>query len=148
MKSILVPVDGSASANRAARFAAKLAAPLGSKLTLFYAYDAPAASLLGLAGQGGDAVKEALKNISRKSFDTAQAAIEEERSLGGLAEIEVDTRATTGHPAEEIIARAKSSKCDLVVMGSRGLSPLREIAMGSVSDRVLRFAPCAVTIVR
>jgi nucleotide-binding universal stress UspA family protein len=33
-------------------------------------------------------------------------------------------------------------------MGSRGLSPVLEIVLGSVSDRVLRFAPCAVTIVR
>jgi universal stress protein A len=37
---------------------------------------------------------------------------------------------------------------DLVVMGSRGLSPMKELLIGSVSETVLRHAPCPVTVVR
>jgi nucleotide-binding universal stress UspA family protein len=142
MKSILVPVDGSESASRAAGFAGKLAGPLTAKLILLHVYDAPAASLLGLASLGEAAVKDALNKVAELSFERALLAIELPNALT------IEKFATTGHPSEEIIGHARASTCDLIVMGSRGLSPLQEIMLGSVSDRVLRFAPCAVTVVR
>ena len=141
MKAILVPVDGSDSAGRAAGFAAKLAEPLGAKLILLHVYDAPTASLLGLASMGSDAVHAALDKVAQASFESAEKAI-------ASASVTLEKKATTGHPFEEIVSHAKSLGCDLIVMGSRGLSPLQEIMLGSVSDRVLRYAPCAVTIVR
>jgi nucleotide-binding universal stress UspA family protein len=141
MNAILVPVDGSESAGRAAAFAGKLAGPLGSNLILLHVYDAPTASLLGLASMGGSDVREALNEIAQTSFERAMAAI-------GTTSSVIEKKATTGHPFEEIVSEAKASGCDLIVMGSRGLSPVLEIVLGSVSDRVLRFAPCAVTIVR
>ncbi len=142
MKSILVPVDGSASANRAAGFAGRLARAMRSKLILLHTYDAPAASLLGLASMGEEAVHAALAKVAQNSFQRARAAI------GDPDGLEIQEIATTGHPFEEIVNHAKSTACELIVMGSRGLSPIQEIVLGSVSDRVLRFAPCAVTIVR
>lgn len=142
MKSILVPVDGSESASRAAHFGATLAGALSSKLTLLYVYDAPAASLLGLAHMGEDAVKAALAKVAQSSFDRALAA------MGDVSSLSVNKVSTTGHPFEEIVSHAKFLACELIVMGSRGLSPLQELVLGSVSDRVLRYAPCAVTIVR
>lgn len=142
MKSILVPVDGSESANRAAAFAAALGRALSSELTLLYVYDAPAAAVLGLASLGGSEVKQALEKAAEASFARALAA------MGDVSGMRVEKVATTGHPFEEIVSHAKSLACDLIVMGSRGLSPLQEMLLGSVSDRVLRFAPCAVTIVR
>lgn len=142
MKSILVPVDGSESANRAAGFAATLGRALSSQLTLLYVYDAPAAAVLGLASLGEAAVKAALEKVAENSFARALAA------MGDVSELRLEQVSTTGHPFEEIVSHAKSLSSDLIVMGSRGLSPLQEMLLGSVSDRVLRFAPCAVTIVR
>ena len=142
MKAILVPVDGSDSSARAAAFAAKLAEPLGAKLILLHVYDAPAAALLGLASMGSDAVHAALDKVAQSSFERALKAI------GDQGALTLEKKATTGHPFEEIVSHAKSLGADLIVMGSRGLSPIQEIMLGSVSDRVLRFAPCAVTIVR
>lgn len=142
MKSILVPVDGSESASRAARFGAMLGGALSSKLTLLHVYDAPTASLLGLAHMAEDSVKAALAKVAQNSFDRALAA------MGDIGSLDLDKVSTTGHPFEEIVSQAKLLKCELIVMGSRGLSPLQEMVLGSVSDRVLRFAPCAVTIVR
>jgi len=142
MKSILVPVDGSQSACRAAAFAGKLAGALSSKLILLHVYDAPAASLLGLASLGQDEVHSALEKVAQRSFETALAAIEQHAGL------DIHKIPTTGHPFEEIVNHARSTACELIVMGSRGLSPIEELVLGSVSDRVLRFAPCAVTVVR
>jgi nucleotide-binding universal stress UspA family protein len=142
MKSILVPVDGSESAGRAAAFAATLGRALSSPLTLLYVYDAPAAAVLGLASLGESAVKAALEQVAETSFEYALGA------MGDVSGLTLEKISTTGHPFEEIVSHAKSRGCDLIVMGSRGLSPLQEMWLGSVSDRVLRFAPCPVTIVR
>lgn len=142
MDLIMVPVDGSESAGRAAAFAGKLGTAMSAKLMLLHVYDAPTASLLGLASMGQDAVRAALDKVAENSFKRALAAIGEP---GGL---QIDRVPTTGHPFEQIVSYARSTACDLIVMGSRGLSPVQEIVLGSVSDRVLRFAPCAVTIVR
>ena len=142
MKSILVPVDGSPSAGRAAAFAGNLAGALSSKLFLLHVYDAPSASVLGLASMGEAAVHAALDKVAENSFNRALAA------MGDTSSLAIERIPTTGHPFEEIVSYAKSRACDLIVMGSRGLSPLQEMMLGSVSDRVLRYAPCAVTIVR
>ena len=51
-------------------------------------------------------------------------------------------------PAGKIIPEiAKIEKCDLIVMGSRGLSNLANLIVGSVTNRVLQTAPCAVLVV-
>jgi nucleotide-binding universal stress UspA family protein len=52
------------------------------------------------------------------------------------------------HPAQDIIDLATEDKTDLIIMGSRGLSPMEGLLLGSVSTKVLQHAPCAVTIVR
>ena len=53
----------------------------------------------------------------------------------------------TGSPAEIIITTAEQESIDLIVMGARGLGPIKERIFGSVSHRVLTSAPCAKLIV-
>jgi len=53
-----------------------------------------------------------------------------------------------GDPAEQIIARAKRERAELIVMGSRGLSDIRSFLLGSVSHKVTAHAPCSVLVVR
>jgi nucleotide-binding universal stress UspA family protein len=52
-----------------------------------------------------------------------------------------------GSPAEVIISMAEEQRTDLIVMGARGLGPIKERLFGSVSHRVLTTAPCATLIV-
>ena len=52
-----------------------------------------------------------------------------------------------GSPTEVIIATAESKKVDLIIMGARGLGPIKERLIGSVSHRILTLAPCATLIV-
>lgn len=66
----------------------------------------------------------------------------------GLPEEQVDTEVQVGDPAEGIIDLAKAEEYDLIVVGSRGLGPVREILLGSVSQKVLHAAPCPVLVVR
>ena len=52
-----------------------------------------------------------------------------------------------GSPADVIVSMAEEQKTDLIVMGARGLGPIKERLLGSVSHRVLTLAPCATLIV-
>jgi nucleotide-binding universal stress UspA family protein len=53
-----------------------------------------------------------------------------------------------GDPAEEIIRLAHIYSCDLIVIGSRGLTGLKRILQGSVSSQVVADAPCSVLVVK
>lgn len=139
--NILVPVDGSASAGRAARFAAALAAPTGATLTLIHVYNAPAVAQMGLEALDRVEIDRVMQNVAKGSFDAARTAI-------GDIPAKIATHAAVGYPAVEIINYAKDHSVDLVVMGTRGRSELTELLLGSVSEAVLRHASCPVTVVR
>lgn len=52
-----------------------------------------------------------------------------------------------GLPGEAILVEARQGKYDMIVLGRRGLSPLKELFLGSVSQAVLHGTPCPVLIV-
>jgi len=62
--------------------------------------------------------------------------------------IELKTQVLSGHAADQIIHHAVESGANLIVMGHRGGSRMKEWLLGSVSKRVLSYAPCSVLIVR
>lgn len=141
MKRIVVAVDGSEGANRAAKFAANLARDARAALTLVHVYDAPTAALLGLEAQSTDEVERTKNVVAKGSFEAARQAI-------GDSSVPISTHVSIGHPAHEIVTFAETSQADLLVMGSRGLSSIRGLLLGSVSEYVVRHAGCPVTIVR
>ena len=59
-----------------------------------------------------------------------------------------ETHARVGYPEAEIVDLAEEMRAGLIVIGSRGLGPLRRALMGSVSDSVVRHAHCPVLVVR
>ena len=141
MERILVPVDGSQGANKAAEFAGRLAGDTGAAVTLIHVYDAPTVAAMGLRSANEAEMNRARDVISRGSFDAARRAM-------GEREVPVDTYLAIGHPADEICTYAKQHGFDLIVMGTRGQSEVRALLLGSVSEQVLRHAHCPVTVVR
>lgn len=139
MKRILVAVDGSEGANRAVRFAARLAKATGATLELLHVYDAPTAAQLGLRALSKTEMHERSERIAHGSVAAAEQAV------GGL--VEARHHASIGHPEREILTRADEIDADLIVLGSRGLGQLEGILMGSVSRRVLAHATRPVTVV-
>ena len=82
---------------------------------------------------------------------------EEERQRQTLAEarevlrkagLEARTAAPVGPAAEEIVRTARDAEADLVVLGARGLNPVKRLVLGSVSTKVLHEAPCDVLVVK
>lgn len=137
---ILVPTDGSEGALHAARFAAQLAGAQGAELTLLYVVQATTAETIGLAARPAAEVQASLQAMAEGAFEGAKAA------AGGAVAIRELT--DIGDPADVIIAQAAALGADLIVMGSRGMGPIQGLLLGSVSEEVVRRAPCPVTVVR
>ena len=54
----------------------------------------------------------------------------------------------TGHPVAAIVALAKRTNADLIVMGTHGRTGLKRAFIGSVAEHVVRLAACSVLVVR
>jgi len=53
-----------------------------------------------------------------------------------------------GYPADEVMKIARDEKCDLIVVGNLGKSGIERVLVGSVSEAIVRHAPCPVLVVR
>jgi nucleotide-binding universal stress UspA family protein len=87
--------------------------------------------------------------------DVVQPRIEEaERLVSRTAnalrstELEVETTMRRGDPRKEVIEEAEAWHADLIVLGSHGRTGVKRLLMGSVSEGVMRHAPCSVEVVR
>jgi nucleotide-binding universal stress UspA family protein len=60
----------------------------------------------------------------------------------------IEGHAIEGSPSEVIVTMAKQCAADLIVMGTRGLTGLKHVALGSVAERTIRAAPCPVLAVK
>ncbi len=63
-------------------------------------------------------------------------------------DVDLETRVLVGHAAEQILRLAADTGADLIVVGHRGRSAIREWLFGSTSRRVVSHAPCSVLVVR
>lgn len=88
------------------------------------------------------------EKISDKQKEKLMAVCDEARGIMKDLNNPIDYVVLKGHPAEMIIEYAKNRDVDLIVLGSRGLSPIKQVVMGSVSHSVLQHAPCNVLIAK
>jgi nucleotide-binding universal stress UspA family protein len=87
-----------------------------------------------------------VQQAERREAEHALAwAVEQLKSTGAQVGSEL---CEADSVAEEIVAAADRGVADLVVMGDRGLNRIERFFLGSVSENVLRYAPCSVWIVR
>ena len=137
---ILVPVDFSDSSARALRHAAKRAAESGGSLVIVHVVPAD----YGWLGIGRDESRDLDRSLQRQAADRLRTFADENVGHDLPADLEV----RIGQPAEEIVAAARESKCDSIVLSTRGLTGLDRYLIGSVADRVARLAPCPVVLMR
>ncbi|GAB7386939.1 universal stress protein [Bacillaceae bacterium] len=138
---ILVAYDGSDLSKKALETAVKLAkSDEKVEIDVVAVFDPPVA----LASYGIYNAGEILNEI-RKEMEESFAHVEEQ--LKGLPN-KWRTLILEGHPAEMIVRYARENGCDLIVMGSRGLSGIKEFFLGSVSHYVTQRAQCPVLIVK
>jgi nucleotide-binding universal stress UspA family protein len=133
---ILLPTDGSDAAEAAVEHAIRLARTYDARVHVLYVVEPPPA-----AEYDATSVLDALRREGDRVTD--QTADRLERS-----ELATVTAVRTGAAHRVILDYAAESGIDLVVMGTHGRRGLGRVLLGSVAEKVVRRAPCPVTVVR
>ncbi len=153
-EKILVPLDGSEHSLRALEIAVQIAKGFNGKITLIYVYSvnvrtvfAPEPSTLTPPGVPVITPAE-FSNVveaARKAGTSILTGGQEKAKAEGA---QVETLLKEGHTVQEILKAARDGEFDLIVMGARGVSKIREILLGSASDGVIRNSPCPVLVTK
>jgi nucleotide-binding universal stress UspA family protein len=135
---ILLAADGSKHSIRATEKAIELAQINSeSMIHVIYVVD------------GDDVKTDVLHN-----WNTADISFERKKLIAPVEEklkaslVKYEIKSTTGIPGPTIVKYANDNKFDLIVIGSRGLNPLQQLVLGSVSHKVAKRANCSVLIVK
>jgi nucleotide-binding universal stress UspA family protein len=140
LRNVLVPVDFSPPSLEAIEFALPLIKEFGADLHLVHAFasDYPIAALAALPlvlpeVEINQSVHRHLKDVAKKySIDLRRENL----------------HALKGQPFEEICRLARDISIDLIVIATRGHTGLKHLALGSTAERVVRYSPCPVLVVR
>ena len=134
-RRILVPTDFSVPAERAWSLAQGLARAAGSELVLVHVVPGHALPI----ARAGDVSEPVRKWAAEELEDCAGQA----RAQG----LRVRAALRTGVPHREVVALAREAQADLIVVATLGRDGIGRARLGSVADRVVRLAHCAVLTV-
>jgi len=140
-RKILVPVDFSEHSEKAVEMARELARAFDAKLLLLHCYQVNP----GAVSPYGIVLPE---GFDREVREAAARRLEEWRDKAGADGVDAEARLSSTFPSMGIADMATEEKADLIVMGTRGLSGLKHVLLGSVAERTLRTAPCPVLTVK
>ncbi len=136
--NILLSYDGSEHAINAARIAAQLA--LEQKH--------PSLWVVCVVEDAPEPYQEPYKErtIASRS-EQGESLLDQASGIIG-DRVEIKRQLLFGDPAESIINVADTRACDLIVMGTRGLGPLRSLLVGSKTQKVVSLANCPVLVIK
>jgi len=137
-KRILVAVDGSDHAAKAAQYARGMARTQGAELVLLHC----PGNIPRLIG--GAALEQLRKDLEAEG----EELVKEYRSLCDGYDVCYTIEVRIGDPANVLIRYAEENDMDLIVMGSRGLTDFEGLLLGSVTHNVLQRTCCPVLIIR
>lgn len=135
--NILVPLDGSGDSQKALLQACDLAKNYQSNLILVYVVEkSPSLNLLDRKEY-----LEILRKFGNKVLIKGKQTAENKG-------IDVTTIIKEGNISNEIVKLAKNKKCNLIIVGSKGLGTTARFFLGSISNKLANNSPCSVLIVK
>jgi len=143
VQRILVAVDGSESSDKALEYAARTAKAEKADLTILAVVEPEHPKVHTLPADEtpsyDEKERERLKQVLKDDAQKVKAK---------SASVQVEMKLMFGIPVEEISRECREGEYNLVVVGSRGISGIKGIILGSVSKGVADTAPCPVLIVK
>jgi nucleotide-binding universal stress UspA family protein len=141
IRRILVPIDFSSHAEPVLEWAAHLAKQHGSKILLLHAYHLPVEFQ---QMEGAYLPPEFWANVKTEAKQTLDRSADELREQG----LDVEAIVREGYAATVIEEEAERQEADVIIIGTRGLSGLKHLLLGSIAERVVQKAPCPVLTVK
>jgi nucleotide-binding universal stress UspA family protein len=135
---MLIATDGSEGAEAAVK--------KGLEIAKFMNIDVIAMSVIDDSSLANVSIASRTAIIQTHIEKPANDAVKQVQILGEKVGVHVDTLVREGSPANEIIK--ESAKHDLIVMGTLGISGFSHFLLGSVAEKVVRFASCPVLVIK
>lgn len=140
---IMAAIDGSDTAERGLNEAIALAKDQNARLAIVYVIDLV---VIFEFGEPAVSYRESAREFARKTIEHARNTA---RAAGIEPEIQSPEIYTTGyHVADTIAQHAQGWNADLLVVGTHGRRGVSRLLLGSVAERIVRMAPCALLLVR
>jgi nucleotide-binding universal stress UspA family protein len=153
-EKVLVPLDGSEDALRALETAIQIAKKFDGRITLAHIYSVTVTPVMmpeptTLTPSGVPVVTPAeVSKMAEAAREVGGRILADGKQKVKSEGVQVETALREGNTVHEIIKLAKEEKFDLIVIGVRGISKLRELLVGSVSEDVMKQASCPVLVVK
>jgi nucleotide-binding universal stress UspA family protein len=142
IQRILAPTDFSELSKQGLTSALELTEAFGAKLLLLHVVEPPPYPVEGIVPSHLGATW--LDDLERQaSQDLAQMLSETHAS-----KVEVTRRVVVGIPYRKIVEVAEEENSDLIVMTTHGRTGFSHLVMGSVTEKIVRTAPCPVLTIR
>ena len=149
VRHIVLGFDSSAHARRAVELISSLNPPRGGRVSLFTAVDTmhlPSQALVRPNTRA--AVSAEVTRINKERLASAHQALDRAARTLIRAGWKVDRVVTTGAPLRDLLATVAKKRADLVVVGAKGVTGVRQLLLGSVTEGALNRSPVPVFIVR
>ena len=137
-RTLLLATDLSDASASATEEAFDLAGRLGARLLVVSVIDPGSLKL------AGGRFRARIDQVRERRERLAQVLVERGREEG----LAVSFLVWTGDPGDMIVEAAEAEHADMVLVGSHGRGPVGRLLLGSVSEHVVRNAPCPVLVVR
>jgi len=141
-RRLLIPLDGSDSSLKAARFGLRLAHREGATVLAVHVVDEENAA--DLASYANTPLEEIVARMRRSGEGYLEPVREWARSQG----VHLATEVRVGVPHRVLLELAKELKADLIVMGTVGRRGPRRVLIGSVTERIIVHASVPVLVVK
>lgn len=141
MAKIMCGIDGSEASGKALTWAIELAQTFQAALTLICVIPKAQAQALGME-------QEELEQEARKKESLWEANIDDFLQQFDFTGIKMDRRIRWGRPSHVMLDMAEDFHYDIIIVGAKGHSMLEHVLMGSTSEKILRFTPCSLFVVR
>jgi nucleotide-binding universal stress UspA family protein len=143
IRKIMCTTDFSEAAEQGVKTADELARHFGADLYIVHVV-APLPTISGAAAPTGFHIPSVLKEIKDSAITSLEQLIKREISM----KVRVEPAVLAGDPATEIAQKAENLAADLIVIATHGQSGWKKLVSGSVTEKVVRLAPCPVLAVR
>jgi nucleotide-binding universal stress UspA family protein len=140
VRELAVAVDGTAASLEGLRLAADIARRTGANVTVVHVRHAPVLEEMG-AEAGAVSLEETLGSVEEGARRDAMEILDEASANWRFV-------VRTGSPGHEIIEAAKELKADLIIVGSKPHSTLRNLVLGSTSQYLVAHSPVHVLVAR
>ena len=141
LRKVLVPVDFSEPSRKAIRYAQVFAEQFGAKLTLLHVVEPlsypPDFAVVPLLPPDAEGLR--LRELTTHLEDLS-------RSVGGR--VQTEALVISGRPWQGVVDYAKESETDLIIVSTHGYTGFKHVLLGSVTEKIVRHAPCPVLVVR